>query len=123
MLFISNLNQVPLTLFDGSRKKRTIFRMNTKNTEMRARVSPTVAENFRKIAASDHLEDAEATKLIISRLSDLREGSLLDALAAIPKHFFKGRPGRPPTGTVRPTGQHGGTAEHVGEQIPSVPMS
>lgn len=95
--------------------------MSTKNTEMRARVVPEVASEFERVAASEHMEPAEALKMIVGRFSSLRDGALLDALASIPKEFFKGRPGRPPASS-RTAGQGGAAFDDSLQQPARVPV-
>ena len=67
------------------------------------RIDTSVRDNFQKVAAAHHMDDTVFAALWISRLSELKPEHALDALTAIPKEFFRGRPGRPPSRTSDPT--------------------
>ena len=48
------------------------------------------------------MEKTTYAATILSRFADLKPEFALDALASIPKEFFKSRPGRPTTRTALP---------------------
>jgi len=51
-----------------------------------------------KIARTYDMEANAYGAMVLARFADLKPEFALDALTAIPKDFFKGRPGRPTTG-------------------------
>lgn len=59
------------------------------------RLEASQLEAFGKVAAGYHMEPTTYASTIISRFADLKPEFALDALASIPKEFFKGKPGRP----------------------------
>ena len=67
------------------------------------------------VADAAHLDATKYAAVVLGKFSDLRPEFALDALASIPKDFFRGRPGRPPatagvSDTNTPT-----TLQHVRE--------
>ncbi|HEX2101667.1 MAG TPA: hypothetical protein VHF69_13425 [Candidatus Synoicihabitans sp.] len=79
-------------------------------------LDPEVLPNLEKVAKYAHMEPKHYGALWLSRLSDLKPEYALDALTAIPKEFFKGRPGRPATGSSRTNrNRDEATTEHFGE--------
>jgi hypothetical protein len=71
-----------------------------KNKQLNISIDPDVFTNFEKVAEAEHLSANDLAKLLLSKFGDLRQGSALDALAAIPKDLFKARPGRPPSSPI-----------------------
>lgn len=60
-------------------------------------VPDSVPANLEAVAAHNHLDASKYAALIVSKFSDLRPEHGLDALAAIPKEYFRRGPGRPTT--------------------------
>ena len=60
-------------------------------------VDAPVIEALQKVAAADHMEGPKFAALVLSKWSDLKPGNGLNALASLPQHLFRARPGRPPT--------------------------
>jgi hypothetical protein len=74
------------------------------------RLSSDALDAFAKVAEAAHLDPTQFGAQIIARFGDLKPEFALMALAAIPKEFFKGRPGRPTTSSSRTDGDLGETA-------------
>ncbi len=64
-------------------------------------LSKNVVENLTKVAEANHMEVKPYAALWLGRICDLKAEHALDALAAIPKEYFKARPGRPANGPHR----------------------
>jgi hypothetical protein len=47
------------------------------------------------VTDADHVTPTGYATIVLSKLSDLKPGRALDAIAAIPKDFFRPRRGRP----------------------------
>jgi hypothetical protein len=66
-----------------------------KNEKFTVPLPEHVIDAFSKIAEAQHMRPTFFAALCLSKLSDLKAEHALDALTAIPKEYFKGRPGRP----------------------------
>jgi hypothetical protein len=76
-------------------------------------VDPDVPEAIRKVAEADGMEGPAFASLVLSKVSQLKNGEGLTALTSIPRQLFKSRPGRPPT-TATPAERHEETTpQHV----------
>jgi len=71
--------------------------MPTEKKSVHVVVAPEVYDRFAEIAQSDHMTPTGYAALVLSKLSDLKPGHALDAIASIPKDFFRARRGRPPS--------------------------
>ena len=67
------------------------------NKQLNFSVDLAVYKEFEKVAA-EHLDAPDLTRLLVSKFSDLKQGTALAALTSIPKDLFKLRPGRPASG-------------------------
>jgi hypothetical protein len=56
-----------------------------------------VISNLESVAGGCHLEDTKYATLVLNALSELRPEYALHALTAIPKEYFRAKPGRPPS--------------------------
>lgn len=54
-----------------------------------------VIDELVRVSGGAHMHHAAYAAVILSRFADLKTEFALDALTAIPKEFFRGRPGRP----------------------------
>ena len=52
-----------------------------------------------KVAEGAHLDGTKYAAMVLGKFSDLRPEHALDAIAAIPKDFFRRGPGRPTAAT------------------------
>jgi hypothetical protein len=59
------------------------------------RLDEQVVENLSKLALVNHMEPTAYAAVWISHLSELKLEHGLDAFSAIPKEYFRTRPGRP----------------------------
>jgi len=58
-------------------------------------IEESALANLEKVADADHMDATKFGALVLSKLSDLAPGRGLDAISAIPKDYFRKRPGRP----------------------------
>jgi len=63
------------------------------------RMNEEAVESLGKVAKTFDMEPNAYAAMVMARFADLKPEFALDALTAIPKDFFKARPGRPPTAT------------------------
>jgi len=66
-----------------------------KNERFTMALPQHVTENLSRNAEAQHMKMTAYAALCLSKLSDLKAEHALDAITAIPKEYFKGRPGRP----------------------------
>lgn len=59
------------------------------NKGVRAWVDESVCREFARVAETSHMTPPGAAKMVISRLSQLRDGMLLDAISSIPREYFR----------------------------------
>lgn len=64
------------------------------------RLEDTALISLGKVANTYGMEPTTYGAAVLSRFADLKPEFALDALASIPKEFFKSRPGRPPASTA-----------------------
>jgi len=64
------------------------------------RLEESSIDSLEKVANAYGMEPTAYGALILARFSELKPEFALDALTAIPKDFFKSRPGRPTTRAV-----------------------
>lgn len=67
-------------------------------------VGENVADKLEEVAQGMHLTRELYGKLALSRLADLKPERALDALAGIPKEYFRRGPGRPSSSPATPQG-------------------
>jgi hypothetical protein len=79
---------------DYQAKSAEISHMRSK--QLNLRMDAEEFENLGKVAEGTSLKPTVYAAMILGRFSDLRPEHALDALASIPKEFFKRGPGRPP---------------------------
>ncbi|HWA88116.1 MAG TPA: hypothetical protein VG710_17940 [Opitutus sp.] len=77
------------------------------------RVDEEVITNLEGVAEAQHMDASKFAAVVISKFSDLKPEHGLDALASIPKEFFRRGPGRPPSTTHRTDVHRAVPAEHV----------
>lgn len=70
-----------------------------------SRLDATAIDSLGKVAQTYGMEPTAYAAMVLSRFSELKPEFALDALTAIPKEFFKARPGRPPARTTLADGQ------------------
>ena len=59
------------------------------------RLEETAIDSLTKVAGTYGMEPTAYGAMVLARFSELKPEFALDALTAIPKDFFKSRPGRP----------------------------
>jgi len=69
--------------------------MATKKKVLALYLDEETINSFERVASASHLDKNSFGALLVSRFSELKLEHGLDALTAIPKDFFRGRPGRP----------------------------
>ena len=69
--------------------------MPTRKIPLVAYLEPEKNDDFIRVAAGANLEKNQYASLVAARFAELRPEFALHALTAIPKEFFRGKPGRP----------------------------
>ena len=69
------------------------------------RLDPSSLDSLEKVASGYGMEPTTYAATVLAKFADLKPEFALDALTAIPKEFFKTRPGRPTTRTALPETQ------------------
>ena len=69
--------------------------MPTRKHQLNIAIDPSAAASLETVAKHVMIERTRYAALVLQTFSQLKPEHALDALTAIPKQFFKGRPGRP----------------------------